>query len=628
MPPLLLSSSSGGGGGGSGFSVATPPAASVASALVMQPNFTAGPTGLCPYRPIVATTIENRFVFMNGWDQPQWWDVTNDKLRNIGSTVPTTFSGAADTGGSTFAANSVQTYRAVFRNSVTGKETAPQEYTVTSASSYEVDHTWTDPSNEFTHAAIYRQLADTGAFVLTAETAIATGAYTDDEDDDTIRLRRAYVRRYRETLPPIFEAGVTYKNRLIGWTGEDSNLHVGQTSRPDGESVVDDFPSGGIGSNGGILQVDPNDNDVIRAGIVKGRFLYVWKRRGCYVIDGEDALNYSVSKMFAERGCIGPRCVVEADGWTYFLDERGLMFTDLSGEPFVAGAPTGTTDSPMQPTWDRMNLDAARLFSLYFSEVEGLVYVIGCLDHDIEPVPIAVYDSRNHRFVSQDTGVPAFAMGRLEDSGGRQYELRIDELGAIWQQNIGNSDGVYDGDTTSTLTTAGGDGTDQTLVNTGASFSTTTLDNAYGAPMDRYDSSGDVVQETRVGTVTGTTVRAVHYGTTAPAVTDSIALGVKPWVVQTLKTAFRVPGNKKVRKVDLETDVTTGTLRVDTAFDDNSFVNEKEIDLSTLEGKHIVKTESRAGRRFHMRFTMRYSGMDAAIHAWTIRVRQRMTNRP
>lgn len=615
------------GGSGSGsFTVPTPPAASVGTAAVLAPNFTAGPTGLCPYRPIVSTVIENRFVFFNGWDQPKWWDETNAAFRNIGSTVPTTFTPTADTGGSTFAADSIQTYRCVFRNSTTGKETAPQLTTITAASSYEVDFTWSDPSNEFDKATIYRQLTDTGFFVLVADVTIATGLYTDDEDDDTIRLRRAYVRRYRETLPPVFVAGITYKNRLICWTGLDSNLHVGQLSRPDGESVTDDFPSGGIGTNGGILQVDPNESDVITAGITKGRFAYFWKRKGCYVLDGEDALNYSVTKMFSQRGCIGPRCVVEADGWTYFLDERGLMFTDLSGEPFVAGAPAGTTESPLQPTWDRMNLDAANLFSLYHSEEEGLVYVNGCLDHDVEPVPIAVYDMRNHRFISQDTGVPAFAMGRLEDSAGQQYEMRVDELGLVWQQNIGNSDGVYNGDTTGSVTSVDGD--DQTLTDSGASYGTTTTTNALGAPMDRYDSSGDVVQETRVGTVTATTLRAVHYSATTPVTTDTVAVGVRPWIIQTIKTAFKVAGNKKVRRVDLETDISTGTLRVDTAFDDHSFVNQKEIDLSTKEGKHIVKIVSQAGRRFHMRFTMRYSGMAAKIQAWTIRVRQRMTNRP
>lgn len=610
--------------GSGSFTVPTPPAASTGSDLVLSPNFAAGPTGLCPYRPVISAVIENRFIFMNGWGQPQWWDGASN-LYNLGSTVPTSFSPTADTSGSVFAANSVQTYRCVFRNSTTGKETAPQLVTITDASTFEVDFTWSDPGGEWTHASIYRQLADTGFFVLTADTTIATEAYTDNEADATIRLRRAYVRRYRETLPPVFVAGITYKNRLICWTGNDSNLHVGQTSRPDGESVVGDFPSGGISSNGGILQVDPNDNDLVTAGIVKGRFAYIFKRRAAYVLDGENALNYAIAKMFSGRGCLGPRCVTEADGWTYILDERGLLFTDLTGEPFIAGAPTGTTDSPMQPVWDRMNLDALKLFSLYFSEAEGLIYVIGCLDHDVEPVPIAVYDSRNHRFVSQDSGVPAFAMGRLEDGAGIQYDMRVDELGNVWQQDIGNSDGVYAGSTTGSVTSVG---SDQTLTDTATSLSTVALDNALGAPLDRYDLGGDVVQESRVAGVTATTLRALHFDPTTPLTTDQWAVGVKPWIVQTIKSAFKVPGNKKVRRVDFETDVTSGTLRVDMAFDENSFTNEREMDLSQNEGKTIVKAASKAGRRFHMRLTMRYSGMSAAIHAWTIRVRQRMSGRP
>jgi hypothetical protein len=66
------------------------------------------------------------------------------------------------------------------------------------------------------------------------------------------------------------------------------------------------------------------------------------------------------------------------------------------------------------------------------------------LDHDVEPVPIAVYEPATNRFVSKDTGVPAFAMGTLE--GGRRHDIRLDELGLVWEQGIGNTDGLYGGD--------------------------------------------------------------------------------------------------------------------------------------------------------------------------------------
>ncbi len=595
------------------FTIPTPPTPSAGTIPVLQPNWTAGPTGKHPHNPIVHAVLAGLLFCANGYDPLFFWDGGSNYF-NGGSTVPTTFAANATGGSGWLAENATAAYRCVFRDTTRNRETAPQEVSDTATgSAQDVVITWTaaDAEDGFDVAAIYRQLAGTGLFKLVTTVAVATATYTDTDADSVLETAITYVRTFRTTLPVTPIGVAAHQNRLWIWTGKDSNIHYSQQSRTDGEFRVDDFPSGNI------EEIAPFDGDVVTAAHPKYTRLYIFKKRASYVLEGVNAANFVITQLFKDRGAFNQRCVLDVEGWTYFLDERGLYFTDLRGEPFVAGA-ANAKESPLEPIWKRLNRDASHLFSMFHSESEGLLYVHVALDHSQAPDTVICYDVDQHRFVSIDSGVPGFAAGRLEDAAGAQHDMRLAELGDLWEINTGNADGVFAGDTTATVT----GGNLQTMTTDGA-FNTTAASGNYGVPFDRYDSSGTVLDTNRVAEVAAANIAPLYWDDSAiTAASDTVALGVIPFLAEFVKTAFNIAEKKLVRNVKIETDVesTASTLRVDTATDENSYTNRKELSLNGSKGRHIVPLNDR-GWRWKMRFIMRYAGMDATVQALTVSVR-------
>ena len=601
--------------GSGSFSIATPPTPSVGTKQRLKSNWTTGPTGKDPYRAWTTAILDGFLFAANGFDQPFFWN-GSDSYHDMGSVVPSEFTAGASGGSGWLADGDTATYRLVFYDSVRGRESAPEAKTATaSGSAQDVDITWTTTTLDgFDNVRIYRQLADTGFYVLVTTELLNSSPYKDTEDDDTIRLRAAYVRRWRETKPPIFTAIASHLNRVWGITGLDSLLYYSQTSRTDGHFVVDDFPTANL------EEIGPHDGDTNTAVFPKYGALILFKRRSAYRLDGENAANFVITRLFSDRGAFNQRCVLDIEGWTYFLDERGLYFTDLRSEPFVAGAGQGSQESPLQSIWSRLNRDASQHFSLYHSESQGLLYVQVALDHRTVPDTIICYDTRDHRFVSIDSGVPAFAAGILDDASGVQHECRGDELHALWEIHTGNADGVFAGDTTGAITSVVGY---QGMSLSAASLDVTDADGTHGVPFDRYNSAGSVVDYNRNITAGTTSITPLYWAATAPTATDTIAVGTIPALGQILKSSFRTPDKKHVARVEIETKVETGgTLRIDTAPDSASFVNQREITLSAGKGRQVVPVHDR-GWRWHMRWIQRYAGMDFKILALNIVVKGR-----
>lgn len=608
---MLLASAPASGGGG-GFTVPTVPTPTSGSTALISPNWTAGFTGKDPYRPVVTAVLEGREYFANGIDQP-WYSDGASNAYDMGSVVPTgpgvsddIQAISEDTSGSTFAQDVVLDYRYVFRTDW-GKETAPLsvQHTVADASGADIDHSWTNPGGEWTYVTIYRASQGTGRYYLVADTAVATEAYTDDTADATLILQRDYVRRFRTTKPPKFKGIVAYKGRLFGWTGKDSNLYYGQPYSVAGEAVLDDFPLSNT-----PVQVGVADGDVITAVVVKYGVMTVFKRKAVYQVEGTDP-PFVVNPLFSQRGALAEHSVTEVDGWTYFLDEEGLYFTDLRGEPYTAGAGQTGRLSPMAPVWDRLNLDAKDFFRLQYIEETGLLLVHVALDFDPTPDDCIVYDTAAMRFISEDTGIPAFAAGMIEDGQGRQYHVVADELLNVFQLDVGNSDGTFLGSTTANITAVGDR---QQITCSAATFDET--EGSSGSTIDIYSAAGDVTATSRVYNVTsGTTLLPLRFQETAPAVGGSLGLGVIPWTWRMIRSAYGTPMFKRVTQLLIECDVqASGTLLIESATDSGSFRRHREVDMTTGRGNYTVRVDDRFYRH-QIRGVMRYAGMDADIHA-------------
>lgn len=595
------------------FAIATPPTPSLGSRVPLKPTFTQKAAGKCRYRPWV-TTIAADFLFIaNAWDQPFYFN--GSAFADMGSAEPTT--GAAVTiGSSGWIADGVTVlYYIVWRNSALGKETAPHPVTLTNSSGGTRNgaFTWVDPViAEFDKARIYRALAATGLYVKVADVTISAGVYTDTSNDAAITLNFAYVRRWRTTKPPVFAGLVANGNRLWGWTGKDALLYYGQLYRTDGEFALDDFPSAGATTDGGVLPVAPNDGfGPITSCVTFFEALYVFKAGACYRVTGRTVATFAVELVFSDRGCIAHRSAIVVEDSLYFLDRRGIYRMDSGGALYQAAAIEATKESPLAPTWARLNLDAARYINAAVDEIGGYYYLAVALDDDPVPLYVVPLDFRRNRYVSRDTTVCAMALGRLQDASGLQHLIRLDDLGDVMEDAIGNSD-VASADTlTGTITASTALGV---LTASAATFTTTSGGNV-GASFERYSAAGAVLDQNRIAANTGTTVTLLYYGSAAVTTSsDMFGVGAIPALFRSGLLDFGEPRLKKTVHSMVVQYVTAAlsSIKVQGAPDSASDTLLKEFALSAVQEKQLVSV-----RQWGFAWAFQFSNRNAG-EGWSI----------
>ena len=267
--------------------------------------------------------------------------------------------------------------------------------------------------------------------------------------------------------------------------------------------------------------------------------------------------------------------------------------------------------SPLAPLWARLNLDAADMMQVVHNEALGYVEAWIALDASPQARHRVRWNYRQDRLESIDDGMVSCAAGVLEDGAEVQHLVHLDDLGFLWEQDVGASEGVYAGDTTATVT----GGSLPSITASGAAFSVDDLTGAVGCPVDRYDASGNVVDENRVVAVTGTTLRMLRYSPTAAAAGQSVAVGVIRDLWQLPTFDFATGDRKTVSYVVVEFEVeTASTLRMDSTSDEHAFTRRREIDLSNADGWAIVPCNDR-GFRWTARFSSRYAGFGYSVRA-------------
>jgi hypothetical protein len=588
------------------FAVATPPTPADPEKAVLRPDFgTVRASGKCRYRPWCSATLDGLPFFANGYDRGWYWDGSTN-FRDMGSDAATGFTAAVTGGSGWLPAGAAATYYIAGRNSTLGKETYAQTVVSnTAGGTRDVQISGAGLGGEFDSIAIYRRLQNSDGIFLVAIILPGALPYTDSLTDAQLRTTNiAYVERKRSTKPPIPELIAAHLGRLWLVEVDSSNVLFSQPVRTDSEFLLDDVPPENE------MPIAPEDGFGKLTAILEhnDQFLF-FKRRAVYVLDGEDVLSFTVRRLFHDRGCLNWRCAIPVEDMLFFLDERGVYAWRAGGEPVIAGADTGTRDSALAPIWDRLNLDQANLFWACHNEAEGLIHWYVALDNALYLSHRINFDYTLNRFVSIDTLCPGGAGGYLEDSLETQHLVRLDELGVLWEEEVSNSQGVYAGSLTGAFTS----GTTRLLGASGASLDTSVADGILGAPYDRYNAAGEVVDENRSTLLSGTTaIRPLYRAATAYASGDTFAVGVIPALFGLPKTDLGTDARKGIPEAYLQLEPTTGTLRVDTSSDENSWVNKREIDVSAVAGWAPVLTEDYA-RHWRIRFSMRYPGSDFAL---------------
>lgn len=609
------------------FTIPTPPSSSTASKIPYAPNFSAGPTGLDPYRAWSVAVIDGEFFMTNGWDSPRRWDKTLGIWAYMGSTAPTTFALALSAAGSPAAIPTGQTarYYLVGCNSTLDKESAPQgggEVSIANATGATRDVTITWTASEFAAdqdtVRIYRALNLTDDFKRVATVAVATATYLDVTPDATLRGNSAITDwdgATRTTLPPKFTGIIESQGRLIGWDKSGDFVRYSQPVRVLGTFRADDFPEDQV------LQIGSDEQTGPPTALVNyQRSVIVWKRHAIYEWAGFDIATWDVRGLTTSRGTFNPNTVVAVDRNFICLDENGIYKFTPGLYAGAVGAVEEMYRTPMQPIVARLNLAASDTFCATHWPTVGQVVFWVALDYDPTPGHGIVFNYSTGRFQGIITRRQPTATGYLSDAQGALHPIIGDDMGYVWEEDYAESEGVFAGDNTATITS--GAASTRLLTATGAAFSTTTVAGAPGTPMERYDSSGSVIDDgNRVYSATSTALTTYLYPSAAVSVGDSVAIGVIPAVLETGKLHFGSHEMKNVRWTYLEFDSgVSGSIRMDTSLDDAAYVRKIETSLATDVRTYVpqANTTNRNNGQcwtWRLRLSQRYANLGFHIRA-------------
>lgn len=544
------------------------------SPVAYSPNLRSGFTGKDRYRPYSKVDIDGSTYFANDWDAPFRWDGAATTYP-MGSVPATGFSAADDAGGTTFPIGTVVVYYFVYRNNTIGKETAPQltsgipGYSHTMVATKDILVTLPNPGGEWTHLGIYRRLANSNNFKKVAYVVMGTATYLDNTPDSSLNsLIAEYVPRKRLSLPTVFSFIVSHLNRTFGFTFKDPAFEWSQQARADAESVCDDFPEENR------LPIIPDDGrGGPRASMSSNAGLYVWKERGCYIIREDPLLDFNVTEMYGGRGACSPACVVAVDDRLLILDEKGIYFWTPGGQPIAAGSPPGQSKSPIQPIFARMNLGVATRFSGRLIPNTDLVLFHVALDFEPIPNTPIVFDYGRNVFVSVDTMQWAAAVGEWHDASGGVYQLRVCDMGYVWQYGLLAYEGTVLGTVYAGYFTVASGSLLSIDTNTGVLdppiFSQDDVIGVPGTPFQRRSAAGAVLDENRVYTATSSQAFVPYlYALNVVTAGNLLRMGCIASIATARRLSLRTADKKWVRRAHLYLDLfATGNLRVESSIE-------------------------------------------------------------
>ena len=567
-------------------------------------------------RPLTRQDIDGTPYFFNGHDIPFYPDIVAEKLFPLGSEAPTTFDVAEDGGGTTFPPGHQRFYYFVFRNDDRFEETCPQldadgipGFESTMIGTGDRTITWDDPGDgRWTVASIYVRRPLTDDIVLLDRVPIANETYTDDTADaDLSTLQEdVYVPRYRTTYAPPFSCATQHFGRILGVTGKDANVYYSQLLDPTGELTLTDFPSGNI------LAIEPDDGlGPIVAILAHYDTTVILKRYGIYTLEGDFDPIPTIRRMFSGRGCFGPRAWVSVHSAIIVADELGGYAWTPGSEPQVIGVRgTGNVESPLAPTWKRINRDAAGMIHLKHKEYLGFVEFCIPIDHQPIPMHRVRWNLRQNRFESVDD-IVSLAAGVFESGTGIQHDVRADDLGNIIQEDFGVAELLEDGGITGTHAV-------QTPNSTGASFllgqiiSLNSFENdpllgPYASPLQRRDPDGTLVDTNRVFLHNDPSVTVLYWHESIAVSSQTLDVGVIPMTVDFPHWDLNTSDLKRMPRMLVRfkpQDMHFGlspNLKVYTGHDESELTLRRAVDVTDEYGQAVIPSEER-GFRLKVRF--------------------------
>jgi len=205
---------------------------------------------------------------------------------------------------------------------------------------------------------------------------------------------------------------------------------------------------------------------------------------------------FSVQVVSRDHGAVGPQAVTEFDGILAYLGERDVNLWD-GGQPLNISSPNSADRPSIQDTV-RTALQRSRLSSaaLQINRTRRQVWLSATPSGDTRNTMQLVFDLETGTW-SRYSGMDIDAMSEVED-GNDDVDLYAGIRGYLCKVDEGDFDGLAD-----VVFGVATGGSDDTLVDTAASFSTTALKGLY---LYWYDISADVMRSSRIRKSTSTTL--------------------------------------------------------------------------------------------------------------------------
>lgn len=234
--------------------------------------------------------------------------------------------------------------------------------------------TWPDGTNDNIVTG-FNLVAVVGLTV--AEDAAET--YTDNTADSA--LANITLSPFLGAPPVDLEFVYTHNNRI--WGVKEDRLSCSDALNPDNWNPENQWLVGD--EAGQSLTCLVHQNDVLLA----------FKRTGMFAIlyDTDPREEMFIQPVLKTRGCLNPKCAVDASGQTFILDSQGVyVFEDLARITPVSGK--------IQEFIDRMNPAAFETFSAVTLPDRVIFFV--ALDDDTQPQHALVFDLNAFRGTNRD----------------------------------------------------------------------------------------------------------------------------------------------------------------------------------------------------------------------------------
>lgn len=272
--------------------------------------------------------------------------VSGTKVSKNGVPAPTGEVDATETGGGgEWATTGTYYYAVAYRKASTGAlSNCSLDFSVTvsnAANSYIIDLSGLTnlDSTKYDKIYLYRSAVggaeDFTAGDLVAQIDSTETSYTDTgssiSESEVVPRAGNTVLDNSELPSGTFECVTTWKQRLV--TAYDSTIVLSDTNKPESwpsENTIN-VPSGGKITALAVISFTPNAQST-------DEYLAVFKETELWVVTGSNVDDWEL-KFVDYTGSLGPALIVSANGYLYFMDNRGAYLWDGVGKPIYISRP-------------------------------------------------------------------------------------------------------------------------------------------------------------------------------------------------------------------------------------------------------------------------------------------------